>query len=303
MDEELNLYFLQRETLLASDVADVGQLKRHDRKLLAAMDEGAWVSPLLQRQGADQDLLQALAEDFDRAVLIIEARARLWPGELGRTQSLLLAEDLISPAWWLSAHYPKLNCPSVFPDEWQDQVWAARALWRRDREMLLPEPWLGWVQVVAGEGNLLETAKVLWQASNSLDWEYWLAPMLTIASHDKAVALINWLASRVEDKAVVELMGLSCQSRFSPWLVSMRNNEQLKEAALREVRWLRGEQNKHHPGRQCWGEPLKPEIWPRLFQSMPLAYRSRLWHYCGASTEGAATSLQGGLWCAGSSPG
>lgn len=309
MDEDLALYLEQRAILLASDEGDLVSLKRHDRKLLAAMDQCVFISPLTQRQGTDVDqaLVEALRTDFDHAVVILEARARLWSGELNRIQALLVPNtDTHRAAWWLAAHYPALEFPQAFPEDWQSQVWAALAILRRGRGDLLPEPWLSWAKVCEGkkgfEGkeDVLAVARLLWQASAEEEWEQWLAPLLATSGQDSSARLINWLAGQAEDKTVVRAMGLSCQSRFMPWLASMRHDPKLTDAVLHEIRWLSGDQQQRHEGLQCWGEPLTPEIWRTLFTKVPLSLRGRLWHWCRASTEGAATSLQGGIWCAGS---
>lgn len=301
MDEELELYLAQRRALLQSDDADLASLKRHDRQLLAAMEEGRLCSPMTHRDGADDALLQALEGDFNTAVLILEARARLWLGELERVQALLIAQAGThdQAAWWLAAHYPKLVCPGAFPVEGRSEFWATQALWRRGREMSVPEPWRGWIRGVSGKGELLPVVQVLWETADSGAWEPWLAPLLAAADQDDAAQAVNWLASRLDDRSLVRVMGLSCQSRFLPWLASMRHDSELAEAALREVRWLGGDCKQRHEGRQCWGEPLSLEIWPSLFRRLPLGFRDRLWHWCGGWTRGAASSLQGGSWCAG----
>lgn len=301
MDDELALHLAQRAVLLASDDADLAQLKSHDRKLLAAMDLHNYTAPMTHRRGADEALVEALETDSENALLILEARARLWPGELGRVQQLLLPKPgCVGAAWWLAAHYPSLPCPLGFPEDWPGQLWAAKALWRRDSSEFLPEPWQRWGQALDGTGPVGLATQNLWGASGAEFLEDWLAPLLAVADQDTAASLINWVAARVEDKVVIRLMGLSCQSRFLPWLASMRHNADLTEVALREVRWLTGTRQQRHVGLQCWGEPMSSDNWPVLFQSLPLGYRRRLWHWCGRRLEGASTSLQGGQWCAGS---
>ncbi len=301
MNQQLNLHLSQRATLLASDDATLAQLKSHDRKLLAAMELGRLDSPLAQKVLADDDLFQALDADFHGALLMLEARARLWPGELLRVQHRLVAraEDN-SAAWWLAAHYSSLPCPYVFPDSWCAQVWAARALHTRGRASMLAEPWQSWALALDGEAALLPVVQSLWEVSDGEQWEPWLAPLQVVADQKQSAAVVNWLAARGDDKLVIQLMGLSCQSRFLPWLANMRHDEALAEAALRELRWLTGGHNRRHEGHQCWGEPLTPEAWAGLFRRLPLSFRGRLWHWCGQTVQGAATSLQGGEWCAGS---
>jgi len=301
MDDELTLYLTQRATLLESDDADLAQLKQHDRKLLAALDQGTLDSPLAQREGADEVLLQVLESDIPRNTLLLEARAKIWPGELSRVQQLMLSRGTHTGAtWWLAAHYSWLLCPEGFPEEWQHQVWAAQALCRRGQVDLAPEPWRDWIQAMQGQVPVQEVASTLWEVSEGELWEQWLSPLLAVADPDTVSALINWLATRVDDQVLIQMMGRSCQSRFLPWLASIRHNDDLKEAALREVRWLTGGQKQRHQGYQCWGEPLCEEVWPQLFQRVPLGFRDRLWHWCAGAVQGAPTSLQGGQWCAGS---
>lgn len=300
MDDELAVHLAQRVVLLASDDASLGQLKAHDRKLLAAMERHAFASPIAQREGADAALLAGLETDFENALLIVEARARLWPGELGRVQQMLLAsQGGRNAAWWLAAHYPALPCPTDFPGDGKGQVWASRALWRRNMADLLPAPWHAWTQALDGKIAVIAVAQALWLASGPATWQEWLAPLLTVADQDATAELVNWLATQTEDAIVIQVMGLSCQSRFLPWLASMRHNADLADMALREVRWLTGPQQQRHGGLQCWGEPLCADAWPMLFKSLPLGYRQRLWPWCDRNIEGAATSLQGGQWCAG----
>ncbi|MAL97767.1 MAG: hypothetical protein CL583_04870 [Alteromonadaceae bacterium] len=303
MDEELALFLKQRDTLLASDEGDLVSLKRHDRKLVVAMAQCACASPLTQppSNSTDQALIEGLQAEFSNTVVILEARARVWLGELGRVQALLLPRPEASQAaWWLAAHYPALALPAVFPDLWKSQVWAAWALLRRDRCDLLPEPWLSWVEVLKGRADAKAVAQSLWQISSGNDWERWFAPLLTTNAEDNATNLVNWLAGRAEDSVVVRAMGLSCQSRFLPWLASMRHDPRHTEGVLREIRWLVGDQQARHEGQQCWGEPLTPVVLSKLFRTVPLSFRDRLWQWCRNSTEGAASSLQGGRWCAGS---
>lgn len=302
MDEELGLYFSQRTVLLTSDSTGLGQLKSHDRRLLTTMASGILQSSFAQKAGADNDLLEALDAELHTAILLVEARARLWPGELSRIQALLLemnGASHCSAAWWLAAHYPGLSCPSAFPDHWQNQVWAAQALRRRDMDAVLPEPWLSWSEALREGRSILPAAQALWQAADDTDCRQWLAPLLVVADYDTSTRLINWLAPRTDELLLIKLMGISCQSRFLPWLADMQQNPDLRDAALREVRWLTGDQKLSHLGYQCWGEPLSATVWPRLFRSLPLGFRNRLWHWCWTSIEGAASSFQGGLWCAG----
>lgn len=302
MDERLTLWLDQRATLLASDESDLASLKRHDRQLLGAMEQRVFKSPLTQQQGAgsDQACIEELLSDFGRRVVILEARARLWPGELGRIQGLLVVNtEAHYAAWWLAAHYPALEFPQVFPDGWQSQVWAACALLRRGRGDLLPDPWSSWAALFSGKGTALAVTRRLWAASDGQAWEQWLAPLMLMQGPDNAADLINWLAGHADDGEVIRAMGLSCQGRFLPWLASMRHDSKYTEAALREIRWLVGDQQQRHEGRQCWGEPLQHDVWGKLFRAVPLSFRDRLWHGCRPSTEGSAGSLQGGRWCAG----
>ncbi|WP_404365706.1 hypothetical protein [Marinobacter sp.] len=301
MNDDLKLHLAQRAILLASDDATLAQLRSHDRKLLAAMEQGLLDSPLAGKTLADEDLFRALDKDFAGTLLMLEARARLWPGELLRVQHRLVActEDS-SAAWWLAAHYPSLPCPYVFPERHDAQVWAARALQRRGRTSMLEEPWRSWVSALAGEAALLPVVQALWDLSQGQDWEPWLAPLMVIADQKQSAAVLNWLSIQGDDRLVIQLMGLSCQSRFLPWLANMRRDEALSETVMRELRWLTGGQTSRHEGHQCWGEPLSEESRAGLFQRLPLGFRGRLWHWFGDGVQGAANSLQGGEWCAGS---
>lgn len=300
MEDELALYLSQRAELITSDDADLGQLRKQDRRLLSAMDRGQLESPLAQREGADEALLEALETDPEQNALLLEARDRIWPGELARVQKQLIAQDGDrGAAWWLAAHYARLPCPEDFPSTWFSRVWAARALYRRGKVEALPEPWSLWVGAQSGKVTAKEAAIALWEAGDGALWEHWLPRLLVASDPDGASALVNGLAPYLTDEELIQLMGMSCQSRFLPWLASFRHDEELKEVALREVRWLSGDQQKRHQGRQCWGEDVSQAPWQQLFQSLPLGLRGRLWHWCGDAVEGAANSLQGGRWCAG----
>lgn len=300
MENDLTMHLAQRQLLLTSDEADLAQLKRHDRELLAAMEQGLLTAPLALEEVSDEAIFEALAEDFEGTVLMLEARARLWPGELLRIQNCLIGNEAgETAAWWLAAHYPALPCPSGFPEPWVSQSWAARALRRRGQEEALPEPWRIWAKAMAGEGEVQPAAEALWALSEGRDWEPWLAPLIAVADNKPAVMLINWLMARVDDQVIIKMMGLSGQSRFLPWLASMQQNAELANTATRELQWLTGGQESHYDGRQCWGREISEEIWPQLFRSVPLGFRGRLWHWCGDRVEGAANSLQGGRWCAG----
>lgn len=300
MNEQLNLHLLQRATLLASDDATLAQLKNHDRKLLAIMDQGKLDSPIAHKVLMDEDLFQALDADFDGSLLMLEARARLWPGELLRAQHRLVTwEEGNSVAWWLAAHYSSLPCPYVFPESWNAQVWAARALHKRGRASILAEPWHSWALALDGAAALLPVVQSLWERADGEKCESWLAPLMVVADQTQSAAVINWLASRGGDTLVIQLMGWSCQSRFLPWLASMRHDKVLAEPAIRELRWLTGGHNNRYADHQCWGEPLTPEVWAGLFRRLPLSFRGRVWHWCGQAVQGAATSLQGGEWCVG----
>lgn len=300
MEDELALYLSQRAELITSDDADLGQLRKQDRRLLSAMDRGALDSPLAHREGADEALLEALEADPEQNALLLEARDRIWPGELARVQQLLIAQEGDrGAAWWLAAHYARLPCPEDFPSAWFSQLWAARALSRRGRIEELSEPWSLWVGAQSGEVSVREAAIALCEAGDGAFWEHWLPCLLVASDSDGASSLVNGLAPYLTDEELIQLMGMSCQSRFLPWLASFRHDEALKEVALREVRWLTGDQQKRHQGRQCWGEDVSEAPWQQLFQSLPLGFRGRLWHWCADAVEGAANSLQGGRWCAG----
>ena len=300
MDDELALYLSQRAELISSDDADLGQLRKQDRRLLSAMDRGALESPLAQRDGADEALLETLEADPEQNALLLEARDRIWPGELARVQKQLIAQEGDRcAAWWLAAHYAHLPCPEGFPMAWFSQVWAARALYRRGKIEELPEPWSLWAGAQAGQVAVKETAIALWEAGDGMLWEHWLPRLLVASDSDDASALVNALSPHLTDGELIQLMGMSCQSRFLPWLASFRHDEDLKEVALREVRWLTGDQQKRHQGRQCWGEDVSEAPWQQLFQTLPLGFRGRLWHWCADAVEGAANSLQGGQWCTG----
>ncbi|MCH8500241.1 MAG: hypothetical protein LAT63_17370 [Marinobacter sp.] len=301
MDDTLDLYLAQRNTLLADDSATLAQLKAHDRQLLSALDQGQLMLPLAARQVSDEDLFAALDDDLDAALLLVEARARLWPGELMRIQHRLVARAEDSrAAWWLAAHYATLPCPFLFPEQWDAQLWAARALQRRNRESMLPEPWREWALVMGGQRPIQPVVEALWAEGDGQPWESWLAPLLTLVDGKEASALVNWLANHLDDTDLIRVMGLSCQGRFLPWLANMRHNESLADAALREVRWLTGGQSNRFDGQQVWGEHLSQDVCAQLFRRLPLGFRGRLWHWCGGAVQGAATSLQGGEWCLGS---
>ncbi len=223
MENDLTMHLAQRQMLLTSDEADLAQLKRHDRELLAAMEQGLLTAPLTLEEVSDEVILEALAEDFEGTVLMLEARARLWPGELLRIQNCLIENVAGGAAWWLAAHYPALPCPSGFPEQWIGQSWAARALRRRGQEDALPDPWRIWAKAMAGGGEVQSAAEALWALSEGKGWEPWLAPLIAVADN-KAAMLINWLMARVDDPVIIKMMGLSGQSRFLPWLVSVQQN-------------------------------------------------------------------------------
>lgn len=299
MDDELKHFLNIRETLLTSDSASVDQLKAHDRQLLVGLLHQTAGHPVLGSSGVEaSELAGYLAEDPGGWLCVIEARDRIWPGELARVQDHLLRDsERQGLAWWLAAHYRTLACPSEFPSEFTPQVWAARAFLRRGYAP--PGLWADWYAAIHGDSEPRAVATTLWAEGEGALWRQWLPPVLA-AAHDTAItSLINTLAAQVTDETLIAMIGVSGHSRFLPWLASLRHDASLATPALREMRWLVGDREERHGGRQLWGRPLAEVDWQRLFRTLPLGFRDRLWPSCSGWIEGMPYSLQGGQWCAG----
>lgn len=299
MEDELEHFLDIRDTLLVSDSASLDRLKAHDRQLLGHLLKDVTESPaLLSPDTRACELADLLAEQPERRLCVVEARARVWPGELAAVQSSLIHElDHQAIAWWLAAHYRGLACPMDFPDPLTAQVWAARALIRRG--YVPPAPWRDWYAALNHEGDPESVALTLWEASDGALWREWLPPVLAATDDTRVAALINALAPKVSDAVLIAMLGATWHSRFLPWLASFRHDDSLADSALREVRWLVGDREERHPGRQLWGLALDGVDWWRLFRVLPLGFRERLWPACGHWIEGTPVSLHGGQWCPG----
>ncbi|MFO7786313.1 MAG: hypothetical protein R6W87_00875 [Halospina sp.] len=300
MEDELDHFLDVRDTLLASDSASPDQLKAHDRQLLGhLLKEGANSPALLSPDAPTSAVASLFADAPERRLCVVEARNRVWPGELERVQSSLIHEQARGDiAWWLAAHYRSLECPTDFPEMFTSQVWAARALTRRGYAP--PAPWADWHAAINRETCPETAALALWEEGDGALWREWLPPMLGAVDDARVAALVNALASRVTDATLVAMLGATWHSRFLPWLASFRHDESLADPALREVRWLVGDREDRHRGRQLWGMPLEQVDWQRLFRVLPLGFRERLWSSCAHRIEGAPVSLHGGYWCPGS---
>ena len=299
MEDELEHFLEVRDTLIASDSATTDQLKAHDRQLLGhLLREGANSPALLSPDTPVYEMAGLLAEAPERLLCVLEARDRLWPGELEQVQSSLIHEHHHGEvAWWLAAHYRNLACPTDFPEPFTAQVWAARALSLRG--YIPPAPWTDWHAAIQQETCPRAVALTLWETGDGDLWQEWLPPLLAATDDTRVAALINALAPEVTDAALIGILGATSHSRFLPWLASFRHDESLAEPALREVRWLVGDREERHRGRQLWGMPLEEVDWKRLFRVLPLGFRERLWPACGHRIEGTPVSLHGGQWCPG----
>ncbi|PAU82156.1 hypothetical protein CK501_03120 [Halovibrio salipaludis] len=300
MEDELEHFLDVRDTLLASDSASPDQLKAHDRQLLGHLLKEVTESPaLLSPDTRACELADLLAEQPERRLCVVEARDRVWPGELAQVQSSFIHErGQEAIAWWLAAHYRSLACPTDFPEPFTTQVWAARALIRRG--YVPPAPWGDWYAALNREGDPEAVALTFWEASGGALWREWLPPVLAATDDTRVALLVNALAPRVTDDVLVAMLGATWHSRFLPWLASFRHDESLADSALREVRWLVGDREERHRGRQLWGMALDGVDWKRLFRVLPLGFRGRLWPACGHRIEGTPVSLHGGHWCPGS---
>ncbi len=299
MEDELEHFLDVRDTLLASDSASPDQLKAHDRQLPGhLLKEGANPPALLSPDTPVHELAELFAETPERLLCVLEARDRLWPGELEQVQSSLIHEHGHGEiAWWLAAHYRHLGCPTHFPETFTAQVWAARALSRRG--YIPPAPWSDWHAAIQQEACTETVALRLWETGDGALWQEWLPPILSATDDTRLAPLINALAPEVTDAVLIGILGATWHSRFLPWLASFRHDESLAEPALREVRWLVGDREERHRGRQLWGMPLGEVNWKRLFRVLPLGFRERLWPAYGHCVEGTPVSLHGGQWCPG----
>ncbi|KAA8982798.1 hypothetical protein, partial [Halospina sp. K52047b] len=111
MEDELEHFLDVRDTLLASDSASPDQLKAHDRQLLGHLLKEDPNSPaLLSPETPAYELAGLLAEEPERQLCVVEARNRVWPGELESVQfSLVYEHNHGDIAWWLAAHYRSLE--------------------------------------------------------------------------------------------------------------------------------------------------------------------------------------------------
>ncbi|MYL26039.1 MULTISPECIES: hypothetical protein [Halomonadaceae] len=299
MEDELEHFLGVRDTLLASDSASPDQLKAYDRQLFGTLaKQAAGASALLSSETDTSEVANLFSAEPGRLLCVLEARDRLWPGELERVHSSLIHEhDHGEIAWWLAAHYRHLACPTDFPETFTAQVWAARALTRRG--YIPPAPWTDWHAAIQQETCPRAVALTLWDTGDGDLWQEWLPPLLAATDDTRVAALINALAPEVTDAALIGILGATSHSRFLPWLASFRHDESLAEPALREVRWLVGDREERHRGRQLWGMPLEEVNWKRLFRVLPLGFRERLWPACSHRIEGTPVSLHGGRWCPG----
>ncbi|EKE75622.1 hypothetical protein [Gallaecimonas xiamenensis] len=282
-------YFAQRQAMLASHEADLGVLKQHDRRLIGDLAQGQ-LGELSNRTMAAEVLLSRVPDPQD-AMVLIEARECLWPGELVRLHQELAQSALGRPlAWWLAACYPALALPQG-EGGWQQ----ARACWLRGKG---PQgPWELWHKAKSGQ-ELAAATLALWEQSQGADWQYWLTPLWQQAEEGQVVASINSLAPRVDEQTLVSLMGHSHLGRFLPWLGTLRQPE-LAEVVAENQLYLTGGHPRRLEGRQCWGQQLSGD-WLKLAPvQLALKFRDRLWGLANKESRGAPWSLFGGRICLG----
>ncbi|WP_115719844.1 hypothetical protein [Gallaecimonas mangrovi] len=289
--DALSRFFAQRQAMLQSGEADLGLLKLHDRRLLGALAQGQ-LGPA-SAQGLDAESLLALLPAHQDAMAFIEARERIWPGELLRLQQALCQlPSGQTLAWWLAGCYPALMLPKS-PGGWLQ----ARAYWLRQQSAT--GDWALWSSAQKGEKPLAKVVVTLWEQSQGQQWQYWLTPLWQQAPTTQVVASINVLAAKVDEITLVNLMGRSHLGRFLPWLGTLHQQE-LAEAVLDNQLYLSGGSQKAVAERQCWGEALNAAWLTQLPQQLMLKYRSRLWGLVTPQSRGAPWSLFGGQLCLGS---
>lgn len=287
--EALARFFAQRKAVLASHEADLGVLKQLDRRFLGELAQGQ-LGPV-SLPGLSAATLLAEAADPLEAMVVVEGRDCLWPGELSRLHQALCAIDQGQPlAWWLAACYPALPMPKG------DGGWLqARACWLRQKP--LEGPWQDWLLATRGE-QLGKLVPALWALCAGHQWQYWLPSLWQQASEAEVVASINALAPQVDEVTLVELMGRSHLGRFLPWLGTLRQ-PQLSEVVMENQLYLTGGDNKRIAERQCWGQALEGD-WLKLAPAqLTLKFRQRLWALVGRDGRGAPWSLFGGRLCLG----
>ncbi|WP_328189681.1 hypothetical protein [Marinobacter sp. OP 3.4] len=324
MQQTLDELIATRRALLASDDASLEQLRQVDRRLLTRAERGDAASPLPDNL-TEGSLLPLASLPVDEATLWLEVAVSIGGVQVRPALDALAKEPGgESLSWWLAANYPGLSVTREFPEAPELQVLAARAHWRRGQNDKLPQPWKEWAAVVDGHKELSRPlVETLWdilpadaRVEGFASWKDWFYPLMVGAHDDWQLWMVNWLLAEVDTTTTVEAMGVSCARRFLSWLeaigagTGLDGNEDVADAAERELRWLmgdrRGRQQEPSPfGYQCWGEilrdghGLKPASWQKRFTALPMGFRERCWYWSGQQINGSPWSLFGGQWCVG----
>lgn len=324
MQQTLDELIATRRALLASDDASLEQLRQVDRRLLTRAERGDPASPLPENL-AEGSLLPLASLPVDEATLWLEVALSIGGVRVRPSLDALAKEpDAAALSWWLAASYPHLAVAGEFPESPELQMLAARAYWRRGQIDKLPEPWKEWAKVLDGRNELSKPlVESLWDllpagasTSGFASWKDWFYPLMVGAHDEWQLWLVNWLLAEVDTTTTVEAMGVSCARRFLSWLeaigagTGLDGNEEVADAAERELRWLRGDSRARQPepspfGYQCWGEILKdghglaPASWQKRFSALPMGFRERCWYWSGRQINGSPWSLFGGQWCVG----
>lgn len=313
-----------RQALITSDDASLAQLRQVDRRILSRAEQGDPSCPVSRGLGGDS-LERLEVMPVKEATLWLEVAVLL---EGIRVRPALDALTRSGPgralSWWLAAHYPGLTAPDDFPESPEQQVLAAKARWRRGQGASLPSPWREWAAVMDRRAEpSRELVESLWdlispetETTGLASWKDWFYPLMVDAHDEWQLWMVNWLLAEADTVTTVEAMGVTCARRFLSWLEAIGagtghdDNEVTARAAGRELRWLWGNREGRGPetspfGYQCWGQilpdghGLAPLSWQSRFNSLPLGYRDRCWHWSGRHIHGAPWSLFGGQWCAG----
>lgn len=324
MQQTLNELIATRRALLASDNTSLEQLRQVDRRLLTRAERGDPASPL-PKDLSEGDLAPLSSLPVDEATLWLEVAVSLGGVRVRPAlDALAKSPDGEALSWWLASSYPGLSVTRAFPEAPELQVLAARAFWRRGQNDKLPQPWRLWAEVLDGRAELSKPlVEQLWEilpadatVTGFANWKDWFYPLMVEAHDEWQLWMVNWLLAEVDTMTTVEAMGVSCARRFLSWLeaigagTGLDGNEQVADAAERELRWLKGDQGSRYQdpppfGYQCWGEILKdghglaPASWQKRFSALPMGFRDRCWYWSGKQINGSPWSLFGGQWCVG----
>ncbi|WKE65732.1 hypothetical protein PVT67_00300 [Gallaecimonas kandeliae] len=270
---DLDCFFTQRRTLLASPAASKAMLCQLDRELIRAQPP------------AEED------RPFEEALLLAQAAD---PAQGTALKAFFAASDS-ERQWQLAALLPWLPLPQAeAADTW---LMARAQLLAPARAIALPAPWDGWWQAWQGGATAAQLLTLYEQLAEHAQER--LAPLLVRTEPAELVRFINALAARLPALELLPWLGLSGLGRFVPWLRDFAANPELAEAARQELNWLTGGRDTERHERQLWGQAATPELLPQLSQGLALAWQPRLWAWLQPGGSGDHWTLFGGRLCPG----